>query len=78
MTNVVDLDKFRRDQDQPDPDCVTTDAEGNEMYAFAFEFEHEESTFALRMWAYDHADAERRAASLRTSLVVRGQIVTES
>lgn len=77
MTNVVDMEQFRRGQNQPDPDCVTQDSEGKDMFAFALEFEHEGSTFAIRLWAYDFDDAERRAASLRQSLAVRGQIIAE-
>lgn len=78
MTNIVDLDKFRRDLEQPDPDCVTEDLEGNPMYAFALEFNHDNGTYAMRIWAYDFADAERRVQSIKNSLAVRGQIFAES
>jgi hypothetical protein len=78
MTNIINLDQFRRDQDSPDPDCVTEDQEGNPMYAFLLDFEHDGGNFGMRIWAYDYADAERRVESIKQSLAVRGQLFAES
>lgn len=78
MSDVIDLTAERQRREAPDTRFVTKDRWGRPMFAFACSFDHAGSELTVRIWAYDHADAEARVASLRDTLRVDGQLYAAS
>lgn len=76
-SGVVDLDAERAKREQPDPEFVKQDDFGRPMYLFGLDYKMDGKSWGTQLWAYDFADAEARAAAMRESLAVYGQIMSE-
>lgn len=72
--SILDLTAERAKRERPDDDCVRTDDEGRELGLYALSYRMDGSTWSADIWAYSFEDAENRAAAMRASLVVLGQV----
>lgn len=77
MPDVISLEAERDRRTGPDAEFQTVDQYGRSMFAFMADYEHDGSIFSVRLWAYDFVDAERRISSMRSGLVLAGQIYSE-
>jgi hypothetical protein len=75
MVDIIDLNEKRNEREQPDAEFVRKDDFGRPLYTFGVEYHMDGSTWSFHLWAYDFADAERRAAAIRETGKVFGQIM---
>jgi len=74
MTETIDLNRERAKREQPDADCVRKDHYGRPMFLYSLEYRFQDKTWCVNLWAYSFDDAEGRAAAMRESLTLSGQI----
>lgn len=74
---VIDLDRARAARELPDAEHIQYDQFGRPMYRFALTYEMDGKVWGSEVWAYSFEDAERRAAAIRLSLSVAGQVHAE-
>ena len=70
---VVDLNKVRTEREQPDEDCMRRDEYGRPVYCFLGDYEMDGDQYSVDIWAYDLAEAERRAAAMG-NVTIAGQL----
>lgn len=61
----------------PDAEFRYRDDMGREWFVFTCSYADEDGRFCFKIWALDHADAERRLALIGGSGTVDGQIFAE-
>lgn len=82
MADILDMEAARAKREAsigPDPEFVQRDAFGRiEMVCFTCSYEMDGAWFTTRLWAKDWPDVEKRAAAIRESLKVDGQLFSST
>lgn len=76
MSDIIDLNERRNENERPDGAFIHRDESGREMFTFCLSYDLEGRRYGTTIIAYDWDDAQAKVSAMRESLRLDGQLFT--